>query len=173
MKIYRLIFLGLLIAAGAPAAGAEGPADDSVLDLVGRIAVLAEQGASFDAAAIAETAGIELKFIEDESAEGFKIYRSDRFEDRPAPMIEAREIPGRTFVNVEANPSFCADRDDVRRRFGESPEVFLPLEQNPTDTPIHFLYSKTWGKLGFGFHRDGDECLSTVIIEIGSIQKPF
>lgn len=165
MKIYRLIFLGLLIAAGTPTAGAEGATDASALDLAERIVALADQGAPFDAAAIAETAGIELKFVEDES-EGFKIYRSDRLEDRPIHSIEAREIPGRTFINIEANPSFCADRADVRRRFGESPEVFLPLQQNPTDTPIHFLYSNEWGKLGFGFHRDGDECLNAVILEI-------
>ena len=74
--------------------------------------------------------------------------------------------PGRDgIVILSRKPEPCIDGGDVMARYGADPALSVPTPHQPPESPIYFVYARDWGKLSFGFARDGSDCLLRVVLD--------
>jgi len=123
------------------------------------------------AASTARLVGGPLRPAVDESTERTLIYVA-----RGTPGFERVELrlagPKSTnddqLLILELDGSRCLKLDDVRHRYGSSPEGSVPSPHQPADAPRYFRYPVKGGTLSFGFAPGGEECLKSVVLDVAA-----
>jgi len=84
--------------------------------------------------------------------------------------VELREPQGQDpgqggLLIVQLGAAPCVTQKDVQERFGNNPTLSVPTPHQPPTAPLYLVYAQDWGKLRFGFARQGSECLVTVVLD--------
>lgn len=84
--------------------------------------------------------------------------------------VELREPQGQDpgqdgLLIVQLGDKPCVTQREVTERFGKSPALSVPTPHQPPTAPLYLVYPQDWGKLRFGFARQGSECLVTVVLD--------
>jgi hypothetical protein len=59
----------------------------------------------------------------------------------------------------------CVPQAEVVRRFGSFTELSVPTPRQPPDSPIYYVYRRSWGDLRIGISREPPECVESVVTE--------
>jgi len=67
-------------------------------------------------------------------------------------------------IDVDASAR-CVPDEEVRRRYGSSPELGVPTSRQPPDSPIYYIYHQPWGDLRIGVSQVGRRCVEMIVTE--------
>ena len=82
------------------------------------------------------------------------------------PLPGAMRKDGMLIVDLDPVAGDPVSGSDVRTRFGDAPEVDVPLPDHPAGRPHYLSYAKPWGALRFGFHDPSLGVLSSFVIDV-------
>jgi hypothetical protein len=61
--------------------------------------------------------------------------------------------------------SRCVSHEEILRRFGAFAELSVPTPRQPPDSPVYYVYHRSWGDLRIGLSRSKPECVESVVTE--------
>jgi hypothetical protein len=82
------------------------------------------------------------------------------------PLPGAMRKDGLLIVDLDPASAEPVSGSDVRSRFGDAPEVDVPLPDQPAGRPHYLSYTKPWGALRFGFSDPSLGVLSSFVIDV-------
>ena len=70
-------------------------------------------------------------------------------------------------ILLEIDPHVhCVTRTEVTTKYGIAQDLIIPMPQQPEETPLYYVYHKSWGNLKIGVARNKPQCVEMIVAEI-------
>jgi hypothetical protein len=127
--------------------------------------------------AVERLTGVALPKVDAESNAHFAVHRCPPQTGKAFVTCELRlplspRPPRDGLVILTVPPSPCVTPADVARVYGDRFELEVPTPRQPPEAPLYRVYRQPWGRLSFGFARQGSECLTTVVLDVTQPPPP-
>lgn len=142
---------------------------DTSNELLNKIDSLAD-GRPLSSISVARHLETILRPAEERSTEYTLIYvggsdAAGMFEEVELRLPASARPTGSQLLILTVSRASCVKESEIIERYGHG-ELSLPTPRQPPDSPVYRVFPRAWGKLSFGFARDGSACLREVVIDV-------